>query len=228
MDRRLINSIERREILKNENINAFERRVYDREVRVADQSEGEVKVVGYAAVFNKWSRDLGGFTEKIEHGFFDGITHNAETFALFNHNYDMPLAAIKNRSLSLIVDEIGLRYEFIAPKTNIGNDLVQNIRSGLVSESSFGFTVEDSEWSEGPNESGLWERTLLRGKKLYDVSPVTLAAYPDTAVAVSEMRHLNKSGSLQEELMEKEVLLKKRVERAKRLREAQLRIYKLQ
>src|SRR5690554_3629238 len=118
--------------------NSYERRVIKHDVRIADKSEGEALVVGYGAVFSKWSRDLGGFIERIQQGFFDGLLDDPETFALFNHNYDMPLAAIKNRSLHLSNDEIGLRYEFVAPDTTVGRDLVTNIRSGLVSESSFG------------------------------------------------------------------------------------------
>lgn len=194
----------------------YERRVYTHEVRLADESEGEAKIVGYAAVFDKWSRNLGGFIERVARGFFEGLLGDPETFALFNHNYDMPLAAVKNNSLQLSVDEIGLRYEFIAPDTTIGRDLAENIRSGLVSESSFGFTVEDSEWVEN-EQTGLWERTLLKGRKLYDVSPVTLAAYPDTTVAVAEMRSL----ANYEEKRKKEC-----VERASRLREARLRMIK--
>lgn len=196
----------------------YEMRVYSHEVRIADETEGEARIVGYAAVFNKWSRDLGGFIERLNEGFFDGLLEDPETFALFNHNYDMPLAAVKNNTLQMSVDAIGLRYEFIAPDTNAGRDLVANVRSGLVSESSFGFTVEESEWTDEPNASGLWERTLIKGKKLYDVSPVTLAAYPDTTVAVSEMRSLTtNNGKRQREC----------VQRAERLREARLRMIKL-
>lgn len=195
----------------------YERRIYTHEVRLADESEGEAKIVGYAAVFNKWSRDLGGFIEKIEHGFFDGLINDPETFALFNHSYDMPLAAIKNRSLTLLVDEIGLRYEFIAPDTTVGRDLVSNVRSGLVSESSFGFTVQVNEWNEN-KETDIYERTLIKGGKLFDVSPVTFAAYPDTTVAVSEMRDIKTND--EEWRMEC-------VKRENRLREARLRMIKL-
>lgn len=197
----------------------FERRVYAHEVRVADESEGEAKIVGYAAVFDKWSRDLGSFIERIKPGFFEGLLDDPETFALFNHNYDMPLAAIKNRSLTLSVDAIGLRYEFVAPDTTAGRDLVTNVRSGLVSESSFGFAVEESDWEEN-EESGLWERTLIKGRKLYDVSPVTLAAYPDTTVAVGEMRYLQKTNVDNE-------AERGNVQRAAMLREARLRMIKL-
>lgn len=208
--------------MKNSQVDTFERRVHADEVRVLEESEGEAKIVGYASVFSKWSRDLGGFIEKIEPGFFDGLENDSETFALFNHNYDMPLAAIKNRSLTLTIDEIGLRYEFIAPDTGIGRDLVKNVRSGLVSESSFGFTVKESDWSQKANKDGLWERTLLKGNKLYDVSPVTLAAYPDTSVAVSEMRSIQDRTN-----SHKQGILRERVERGSRLREAQLRMVKL-
>jgi len=213
--------MDKREINKEIPVDSFERRVFADDVRILDESEGETKIVGYAAVFNKWSRNLGGFIEKIEPGFFDGLENDDETYALFNHNYDMPLAAIKNRSLTLTVDEIGLRYEFITPDTSIGRDLANNVRSGLVSESSFGFTVKESDWTDKANANGLWERTLIKGGKLYDVSPVTLAAYPDTSVAISEMR------SIEKKIENKELnIIKKRAERANRLREAQFKMVK--
>ena len=46
-----------------------------------------------------------------------------DTKALFNHNYDFPLASIDSNSLVLDIDEKGIRYTFEMPNTTYGNDL---------------------------------------------------------------------------------------------------------
>jgi len=57
------------------------------------------------------------------------------------------------------------------------------IERGDVKEMSFGFTVKSEEWKEDKEKQTV-TRTLLEVDKLFDVSPVTFPAYPDTAVAV--------------------------------------------
>lgn len=40
-------------------------------------------------------------------------------------------------SLTLSIDSKGLRYRFEAPKTGLGDELMENIRRGEIAESSF-------------------------------------------------------------------------------------------
>jgi len=115
---------------------------------------------------------------------------NDDVVALLNHDQNFVLAR-NNKTLKLEVDHIGLRYEFEAPNTTAGNDLIENLRLGNISKSSFAFTVEQDDWEFKSNEPD--KRTITRVKRLFDVSPVTYPAYPDTTVGQrSRQNELNK------------------------------------
>jgi HK97 family phage prohead protease len=147
-------------------------------------------IVGYAAKFGVNSLDLGKFTERIAPNAFRLVTERRgrkkalETRALFNHNADLPLAKFPG-TLKLSVDDVGLRYEFPVPNTSYGRDLATNIRDGIVTGSSFSFTVpkDGEEWSM---EEGRSIRTVTRVDSLIDDGPVTYPAYPDTDAAVAQ------------------------------------------
>jgi HK97 family phage prohead protease len=147
-------------------------------------------IVGYAAKFGVNSLDLGKFTERIAPTAFRLVTErrgrkkSLDTRALFNHNADLPLAKHPG-TLKLSVDDVGLRYEFPVPDTSYGRDLAANIRSGIVTGSSFSFTVpkDGEEWTM---EEGRSIRTVTRVDSLIDVGPVTYPAYPDTDAAVAQ------------------------------------------
>ena len=159
-----------------------EQRTYKIEYRAEPDSR---MVEGYAALYDSDSNDLGGFTERIAPGAFDE-TDMSDTVALFNHDYNFPLAARNNNSLEIIHDEKGIRYRFEMPNTSYGNDLLELMRSGLVSQSSFAFTVrgEDTKWEKDKDK---YVRHINKIQKLYDVSPVTVPAYPDTSAAVRSL-----------------------------------------
>lgn len=147
------------------------------------REEGESRTVeGVAAVVNS-TTNLGIFEERIAPGAFDGRL-NDDVVALFNHDPNYPLARTTARGeakLDLFITKEGhLGYRFSAPKTTVGNDLIENIRSGVISKSSFAFTIEKDEWGKGEEAD---VRTIKKIKRLYDVSPVTYPAYNDTSVA---------------------------------------------
>jgi len=74
-----------------------------------------------------------------------------------------------------------MEYEFEAPNTTLGNDLLEMVKRGDVYQSSFAFTVEAEDWQE---RMGSKPKRVIRSiKKVYDVSPVTYPANPDTMVA---------------------------------------------
>ena len=157
-----------------------EKRTYKIELRAEPDSR---MVEGYAALYDSLSKDLGGFQERLSPGAF-GDTDMSETVALFNHDYNFPLASRNNNSLEITHDDKGIRYRFEMPNTSYGNDLLELMRSGIVSQSSFAFTVnyDDTEWEK--REDGTHVRHIKKIKKLYDVSPVTSPAYADTTAAV--------------------------------------------
>lgn len=142
----------------------------------------KVVVEGYAARFDDETVIGGQFAEKVARGAFEGADMS-NTVALFNHDWNMPLARVGN-GLELSVDEVGLRYRFELGDQSYAKDLAENIRMGNVSTSSFGFTVADDSWER---RDGMNLRTIESVGTLFDVSPTTQGAYPTTEVGLRSM-----------------------------------------
>ena len=146
-------------------------------------------IIGYAAKFECWSEPImGWFREKIDRDAFSECDVT-DVIMCFNHNVDSILARTTSGTLTLSTDEDGLRFEFEAPATSLGNDMVELVRRGDISKCSFKFTVEEDEWLYASKENGLEydERTIRKIDKLYDVSLVVYPAYTDTEAS---LRHL--------------------------------------
>gem|GEM_PF-1251266 len=170
-----------------------------------EHSKSAPAVRGYAALFDSKSENLGwadfAFYEIIERGAFDGLDY-AQVVALFNHDQNLPLARY-GAGLSLGVDTRGLWYEFTLPDTTAGRDLHELLKAGIVSQSSFAFTVEDDgqEWDEHYSTDGkiVSTRTIKKISALYDVSLVTRPAYADTTVALRSL-HAHRAEKGQQKL----------------------------
>jgi HK97 family phage prohead protease len=165
----------------------LERRSFDIEFREQESR----KVEGYASVFNSRSKDLGGFTEIIDPAAFNGVIERSDVLALLNHDQDRGVLARSRKgvgSLTLTVDERGLHYSFDAPNTALGNELVEGLKRGDISTSSFAFTVAGERWDK--DEDGRYVRTITQIDKLYDVSPVYNEAYEDTSVALRSLEQV--------------------------------------
>lgn len=147
------------------------------------ERNGERRVRGYAALFNVRSKDLGGFVEIIERGAFDDVINKSDVLCVLNHNPERGLLARSTNgsgSLTLGIDSRGLFYEFDAPKTALGDELLEGLERGDIKESSFSFTVEGEDWTFREGEPAI--RTITKVRKLYDVSPVFFPAYEGTEV----------------------------------------------
>lgn len=159
--------------------NTMEKRYYNISVEQRESTETESEsapvVVGHAAVFDTLSDNLGGFQERISPKAFDNVLDN-DVRAFFNHDPNHLLARSTSGTLRLSVDDKGLRYEFDVPDTTSGRDLLVSMERGDVTQSSFAFTVEEDSWNI---ENGTDIRTIEKVKRLYDVSPVSIPAYPD-------------------------------------------------
>jgi len=136
------------------------------------------KIVGYAAVFNQLSEDLGGFREKISPGAFRKTIQEADIRALWNHDSNYVLGRNKSGTLKLEEDSHGLRIEITPPETTWAKDLITSMKRGDVDQMSFGFRTIKDRWE---NDGGRNIRTLLE-VELFDVSPVTYPSYPQTEV----------------------------------------------
>ena len=165
---------------------AREVRAYSSEVRASPAAaEGEIRFDGYAAMFNSWSEDLGGFREQIAPGAFSRALLTDDVRALVNHDPNMVLGRNRSGTLTLTEDEKGLHFDVVAPDAQWARDLRESVKRGDINQCSFGFTCLRDEWR---TVGGKDERTLLECA-LHDVSIVTYPAYPATQAAARDIYH---------------------------------------
>lgn len=162
------------------------------EMRVAG-TESEPTIEGYAAVFNQPSEVLsdwlGSFREYVAPGAFTKtLKDGADVRALLNHDPNFVLGRTKAGTLTLREDAKGLWYSVTPPDTQWARDLVAVMRRGDIDQSSFAFRTVKDRWGVGKTDDGneIDERWLLEAQ-LFDVSPVTYPAYPQTS---SDVRSL--------------------------------------
>lgn len=162
----------------------LERRYLAHPVEIRASGSGSNAIGGYAAMFNKFSQNLGGYVEQVDPGAFRDLTGSSDVVCLFNHGADQ-IVGRTGVNLTLTVDDEGLDYEcqtFADDPTAVA--LVAKIRNRLVQQSSFAFYTLEDDWSLTPQ--GFPLRTLLRAQ-LVDVSPVTSPAYMDTTTGLRSL-----------------------------------------
>ena len=153
------------------------------ETRNEDGETTSPKIVGYPAVFDSLSNDLGGFVEKIERGAFaESLSNDDEVHALFNHDDDKLLGRRGAGTLKLWEDDHGLRMELDPPNTTLGNDVVELLKRNDLVSMSFGFFDVDDTWEvrEGKNI-----RTINKAR-LFDVSIVVSPGYSSASVQLAQ------------------------------------------
>ena len=169
----------------------LERRDYeftaDDELVIEQRADGRAAIVGYAAVYNRLSLDLGGFREEILPGAFDKILSRQrgrqDVVALFNHDSNIVLGRTSSGTLELSSDDKGLRYVVSPPVSRA--DVLELIQRRDVRGSSFAFTVDKGGEGFRQGEDGKAVRQIREVSGLYDVGPVLVPAYPATSAAVA-------------------------------------------
>ena len=167
--------------MMNKTETEIESRCLAHPVQVEQRAEGETQkpvIIGYAAVFESLSENLGGFREKIARGAFDDVMSD-DVRATYNHDANIVLGRTASGTLRIALDDKGLRYEIDPPDTQAARDLLVSMNRGDVKESSFRFMVEDDDWTE--DDDGRVVRTIKKFRRLIDVSPVTYPAYPEAS-----------------------------------------------
>lgn len=159
------------------------------------------KVEGYAVVFDSPSENM-GFIETIKRGAITEDTiKNSDVLARFNHNPEKVLARSKygSGSLQLVVDDIGVRYSFEAPHTQLGDELLEHLHRGDITSSSFAFTISSEKGSERwYKQDGQLYRDIYKIDRLYDVAPVWVPAYEATTCSARCLEMVEKSQILEE------------------------------
>ena len=160
----------------------IERRFTLQPVETRDQEAGDGRTVeGYAAVFET-PYDMGPFIERVERSAFDSALEDSalDVVALFNHDQNQILART-GAGLELWTDDTGLKYRFNLGEQSYAQDLAISIRDGLVSQSSFAFSIESDSWDT--TEEGRDRRTIQQ-VRLHDISPVVTPASPTTTATI--------------------------------------------
>ena len=130
------------------------------ELKDADEKSGIVK--GYGSVFGNIDSDgdiinKGAYTKTI--------TENGNRVKyLYQHDMDKPLGKMTN----LYEDEKGLMFEAQIPKTRLGKDVMELMKTGVITENSVGILPIQKEMVDGHRH--------INEVKLYEISAVTLAA----------------------------------------------------
>lgn len=171
--------------LRARSIDGVQRRTFTTrmEVRAAGDSW---QIVGLGIVYNSLSENLGGFREEIASGAAtEVLATNPDVRGLFNHNPDLVLGRTLAGTMALEEVAGGVQYTLDPPATSYAEDLRISLERGDVTQSSFAFRVArgGDQWFDDEETGGLIRRVLnLSG--LYDMSPVTYAAYEATTSGV--------------------------------------------
>lgn len=177
-----LKSIERGDPAETVREQRRETRTYAGQVELRQVENGMPQILGYASIFDQETvidAFFGSWREKVAPGAFAQTLHD-DVRGLFNHDPNIVLGRTKNMTLRLSEDSHGLRYEIDPPGTRSAEDVVELLQRGDVDGSSFGFEVVEDSWTEPDTPGGMPLRTI-RQVRLFDVSPATFPAYPQTS-----------------------------------------------
>ena len=174
------------------------------EVRADENSR---KIEGCAIVFNQPSVDM-GFREVIEStAISQDLIDNSDIYLNFNHDDDRILGRWNkgHGSLNIELREDGVWFSIDAPKTDLGDEVLEYLRRGDVDKCSFCFwmDLDDEEAETWTYEDGVALRTIHKIAGLHDFSIVWEPAYDTTQVSARSLEKLNELRAKQEEDKEK-------------------------
>lgn len=160
-------------------------------VNLEDQEEERKIVSGYASVFNTPYTLFEDDELVIQEQVSDKAFENADiTDVIFQYNHEgRVFARVSNGTLAVAPDDKGLSIEADLGGTDIGNQLYQEIKGGYTTKMSYGYTVDDAEWTESRLDDGriLELRTITSVSKVYDVSAVSIPANNATSISVRNL-----------------------------------------
>lgn len=140
----------------------------------------EYIVEGYATTFNDpyvmYSYDGVDYKESIDRRALDGADMT-DVIMQYDHQGKV-FARMSNGTLKLIPDERGLKIRADLSKSAGARSLYEEIKEGLITKMSWAFTIGEEEYDRVNHE-----RKIMRIKKVYDVSAVSIPANPGTDIS---------------------------------------------
>ena len=143
-----------------------------------DDDKESYKVSGYASTFDTYTLfEVDGidYKERIDSHAFDNADMS-DVIMQYDHTGRV-FARTSNGTLSVSVDERGLKVEADLSTTEASRELYDEIASGLIIKMSFAFKVSEEHY-----DSNSHTRVVDKISKVYDVSAVSIPANPDTEI----------------------------------------------
>ena len=142
--------------------------------------DSEYYVEGFATTFNKpyllYEFDGVKYYEQIDRHALDGADLS-DVIMQYDHHGKV-LARISNGTLGLEPNDKGLFIYADLSKSQAAKELYEEIRNGLITKMSWAFTVAEDRYDRETRT-----RTILKIKKVYDVSAVSIPANGDTEIS---------------------------------------------
>ncbi|QBP29669.1 capsid maturation protease [Mycobacterium phage Typha] len=162
------------------------------ELRAADDSADEIELTGYASTFEPYEMyggpAAGGWIEQIDkRAFTKTLREKPDLMLLINHE-GMPLARTKSGTLTLSVDDHGLKVRAMLDRSDPDvQRLEAKMRRGDMDEMSFAFRVRGQKWEATEDfPDDLYALRTITEVNLHkgDVSVVNYGANPTTHAEV--------------------------------------------
>lgn len=172
----------------------------------AKRIDTEYYVEGYATTFDKpyllyEFEDGTKFYERIDAHALDGADMS-DVIMQYDHEGRV-FARESNNTLILIPDYKGLLIAADLSKTDLARGLYQDIEAGMITKMSWAFTVSEESYDRATRT-----RTILKIKKVYDVSAVSIPANGDTEIAARNFASRSYEAEKQERLKRRIAILK--------------------
>ena len=146
--------------------------------------ESSRRIEGRAIVFDSFSKNLGGFIERIDRGAItQELLLSSDVVMNVDHNNERMLARYTKGqgTLSLELREDGLYFSFDAPDTQLGDEILYHVRQGNYTECSFACLISKDNIKRY-KEGGEYVQVINKIDVLLDTSIVVRGAYGETNV----------------------------------------------
>jgi hypothetical protein len=160
-----------------------EKRQYRALVSLLPAQEGSKKrfdsehyVEGYAATFDQPYKLWGDYSEQIDRNALSGADVT-DVIMQYDHAGKV-LARLSNDTLIIEADDHGIFVAADLSKSKAARDLYEEIQAGLITRMSWAFTVLEDSFN---SDTKTW--TILKVKKIFDVSAVSIPANDATQIS---------------------------------------------
>lgn len=159
-----------------------EREYRSLELRADTNDPGDYLVRGYASTWDKymlWECDGIEYYEEIDRNAFEEADLSDVVFRV-DHTGRV-YARTSADTVKLSTDDTGLAITADLSKTTASRSLYEDIAAGNYPKMSFAFTVKEDKYN-----SETRTRTILKIDKVFDVSPVSFPANPNTEISARD------------------------------------------